>query len=88
MKKGLGEKSNRYRVMREIEYILAVANTLNIAKAAESIYIRQSALSRYLQGCDKKMGALLFERSAKEIVITECGRMYVAYAERSRELIN
>ena len=88
MKKGLGEKSNRYRVMREIEYILTVANTLNIAKAAESIYISQSALSRYLQGFEKKMGALLFERSAKEIVITECGRMYVAYAEKSRELIN
>jgi len=79
--------TERVRMMKEIDYIISIADTLNITKAAEKMYISQPALSRYLNNYEKKLGVLLFERNNKELSLTACGKVYLTYAEKIRGLI-
>ncbi len=57
---------------------LEVADTGAITRAAERLYITQPALSRRLQQLETELGASLFERTTRGVVLTEEGR----YVER------
>ncbi len=63
---------------------MAVAQYGAITEAARALGLTQPALSRRIQQLESELGAPLFERSRKGVVLTEMGRL----AEReSRVLI-
>ena len=48
--------------LKEARYILAIARHQSIGKAAESLYISQPSLSKYLKNLEERLGAPLFIR--------------------------
>lgn len=63
--------------LQQIRYILAIAEAGNISKAAEQMYVSQSALSQQLSKVEKELGVPLFLRSGRNLEMTEAGRIYV-----------
>ena len=41
---------------RQLQYLTAVAEYRNVTKAAESLYISQSALSHYIRKAEEELG--------------------------------
>lgn len=67
---------------QEIQYVLAVAETGSITKAAEKLFISQSALSQAIMKTEVNIGALLFDRDQKKLPLTEAGVMFVKYGTK------
>jgi len=53
----------------------AAARTLSFTKAAEELFITQSAVSRQIRGLEDHLGVSLFERRPRSLSLTENGRI-------------
>ncbi len=62
--------------LRHLRYFLAVANELNFTKASEKLFISQPPLSRQIKELENEIGAKLFDRSNKKVVLTEAGKFF------------
>lgn len=60
-----------------IEYILTIAKRKSISRAAEELYVTQSALNQQLLKLEKELGAPLFIRIRNHWELTEIGKLYV-----------
>lgn len=63
--------------IRDYEYIVAIAEKGGISKAADQLFITQSALTKFLQRTEQKLGMELFVRKGKQFLLTEAGQRYV-----------
>lgn len=63
---------------KQFTYILKVAELQNITKAAEELYISQSALSHYINKIEKDLGAEIFDRRTTPISLTDAGKLYIS----------
>ena len=52
----------------------AAARTLSFTKAAEELFITQSAVSRQIKALEDHLGLKLFERRPRSLVLTESGQ--------------
>lgn len=66
--------------LRQLEHLLAVAESGSISRGAEQLHLTQSALSRSIGALEDDLGALLFDRIGKRIELTPLGRQVVARA--------
>ena len=64
-----------------MKYAVTIADTNSINKAAEKLYVGQSALSRAIKELEAGLGVTLFERSAKGMTLTADGEVFVRYAQ-------
>lgn len=67
---------------RYMNYILTLAETGNMTRAAQKLYISQPTLSQFLSKYEKELGFDLFERTKKAYVLTPAGEIYVKYAKK------
>ncbi len=67
---------------KQIEYILKIAEENNITKAADKLYITQSALNQQLLKLEKELGTPLFHRSRVNWRPTEAGEVYLRNARQ------
>lgn len=67
---------------RQLQYLTAVAEYRNVTKAADSLYISQSALSHYIRKAEEELGVQLFDRSTTPISLTYAGMCYIQSAQR------
>jgi len=70
--------------LRQLQYAVAVADTLNFRKAAEVCHVSQPALSAQLAELEAALGAQLFERDRRRVLLTPAGHELV---KRGRELL-
>lgn len=68
--------------LRQIEYIIAIEQEESISKAAEKLFITQSALNQQLLKLEKELGMPLFERKKRQMIPTVAGRIYLATAHQ------
>lgn len=68
--------------IRQLEYLVAVAETLHFRKAAQNCAVTQPALSAQIQGLEELLGIQLFERNRRRVLLTKAGREAVARARR------
>ena len=70
----------------------AAARTLSFTKAAEELFITQSAVSRQIRGLEDHLGVALFERRPRSLILTDQGRMLhraaTEFLERLQETTN
>ena len=66
---------------RDIEYIRAIVRFDCVSKAAEALAITQPALSGYIKKLEHRLGAPVFERVGKKMILTRLGEMIVAEGE-------
>lgn len=67
---------------RFLEYILALAETGNMTKAAKKLYISQPTLSQFLARQETELGAALFQRANGKYTLTPVGELYADYARK------
>jgi DNA-binding transcriptional LysR family regulator len=68
--------------LRQLEYVVAVADSLNFSRAAEECHVVQSALSHQIQRLEAELDMRLFERTSRRVRVTAAGELLVAYARR------
>ena len=73
--------------IRQLKYFLAVAETGQITKAAEKLHITQPPLSQQIILLENELGVKLFQRTKKQIRLTEAGRSLQNRAEQMIELL-
>lgn len=67
--------------IRVLKYFLAVAREGNITRAAETLHITQPTLSRQLMQLEDELGAALFIRGKRKMVLTDVGMLLKRRAE-------
>ena len=70
---------------RQMEYIIQISEERSITKAAEKLFITQSALNQQLQKLEKELGLPLFVRTRSDWHLTPAGEIYVNTA---RQILN
>ena len=63
--------------LKQIEYILKIAEEQNITRAAEKLFMTQSALNQQLLKLEKELGTPLFYRSRTSCRPTPAGEIYI-----------
>jgi DNA-binding transcriptional LysR family regulator len=66
-----------------LHYFLEVARTGSISEASERLHVATSAISRQIAKLEQDVGAPLFERRPRGMVLSEAGEILAAYARRS-----
>ncbi|SDK50811.1 LysR family transcriptional regulator [Nonomuraea jiangxiensis] len=59
--------------LRDLRYFVAVAEELNVTRAAERLFVSQPALSKQLRALERQLGFRLFERVPSGVVLTRQG---------------
>lgn len=70
--------------LRQIDFVLAVAETGSFTRAAARCHIVQSALSHQIARLEEELGARLFERTSRQVALTAAGRAFVRHAGEVR----
>ena len=65
----------------QLDAFVATAKSLNFSRAAESLFITQSALSQRIKNLELTIGATLFIRDPSQIKITEIGEKLLRYCQ-------
>ena len=63
--------------MQHIDYVLTLAKERSFSKAAERLFMTQSALSQYIRKQEQQLGVTLFNRTNNPITLTPEGELYV-----------
>lgn len=67
---------------RELSYVIAIAQHQNITKAAESLFVSQPTLSKFLKALEDNLGQALFRKLGNKYVLTYAGERYLEKAEQ------
>ena len=78
--------------LRELKYIIQIAESGSLSKASSELFIAQSSLSSFLKKYEKNLGYELFVRTSKGLISTIEGEVFLVYAremiERKKRLLN
>ncbi len=66
----------------QIETFLAVAREGSFSRAAKKLYRTQPAVSQTVRKLEQELGEALFDRSSREGILTDAGRVLQDYAEK------
>ncbi|MBM3540528.1 MAG: LysR family transcriptional regulator, partial [Alphaproteobacteria bacterium] len=61
--------------MHQVRYFLAVCETLNFRKAAESCHVAQPSLTRAIKNLEDELGGPLFRRERQNTHLTDLGQL-------------
>lgn len=68
--------------LSQLEVFLAVARERRFSRAAEKLYRTQSAVSQTVHKLEQELGEALFDRSSRDGVLTDAGKVLYEYAEK------
>jgi DNA-binding transcriptional LysR family regulator len=68
--------------LRQLEYVVAVAEQGSFTRAAEQRHVAQPALSVAIRRLERELGVRLFERTSRRVALTDAGEAFVARARR------
>ncbi|WP_170425380.1 hydrogen peroxide-inducible genes activator [Ruegeria arenilitoris] len=68
--------------LRQLQYFSAVADQRNFGRAAQVCHVSQPALSVQIKSLEETLGGPLFERQARDILLTPLGRDVLDYARQ------
>ena len=66
----------------KLRYFYEVAKSLNMTRAAEQLYISQSALSRHIKELEQDFNVPLFTRTNRDLILTGAGKVLFQESER------
>ncbi len=73
--------------VKHLKMVRAIFETSNMTKAAENLFISQSALSQQLKDIEAKLGIDLFFRTRKKMVLTPIGKQLLHTADHILETL-
>jgi DNA-binding transcriptional LysR family regulator len=72
--------------LRFVEAFYWVATLKSVSRAAEKLFLTQSAMSARIAALEEEMGALLLDRQEKQVRLTAAGVRFLSYAQKFLEL--
>lgn len=74
--------------LKQLQYAVTVAETMNITEASKKLFITQPSLTSAIHELEKEYGITLFTRSNKGIEITPDGDEFLGYARQVLDQTN
>jgi LysR family hydrogen peroxide-inducible transcriptional activator len=74
--------------IRQLEYVVAVADVLHFGRAARQCAVTQPALSAQIQHVEELLGVQIFERSRRRVLVTDAGRRVVEQAREALAVVD
>ena len=71
--------------LKTLSYFVAVAEELNITKAAEKLHMSQPPLSSQIKALERELNTVLFIRGRRSLQLTDSGRLLY---RRAKELLS
>ncbi|QDQ38906.1 DNA-binding transcriptional regulator OxyR [Legionella geestiana] len=71
--------------VRDLKYLVALANHNHFGRAAEACFVSQPALSIQIKKLEESLGVLIIERTNKKFFFTEIGKLIV---EQARDVLH
>lgn len=68
--------------MLQLQYFLSIVDFNSFSAAAEENHIAQSTISKNIAALENELGVTLFDRSARQIKLTEAGVSFLNYARQ------
>jgi DNA-binding transcriptional LysR family regulator len=72
--------------LHPLRVFLTVANEKSFSRAAEKLLRTQPAISLSIQRLESELGETLIDRSAKDLLLTDAGKIVIDYARRYENL--
>jgi LysR family hydrogen peroxide-inducible transcriptional activator len=71
--------------LRDLRYLVALAEHKHFGRAASASFVSQPTLSTQIRKLEEELGVALVERTPRKVLLTETGR---EIAQRAREVLN
>ena len=71
--------------LRDLKYLVAVADKRHFGRAAEGCHVSQPTLSAQIKKLEERLGVAIFERTNKSVAITPIGEEILRHARRALE---
>ena len=71
----------------QLEAFLEAANRGSFRRAADALYLSQPSVSARVQTLESEVGVALFHRTARGVRLTDMGRIFLPFAQRSIETL-
>lgn len=71
--------------LKQLKYVLKIAECGTMLKAADELYISQSGLTRSLKALEKELGVELFDRVSNRLILNDYGKILI---EGSKRIVN
>jgi LysR family transcriptional regulator, transcription activator of glutamate synthase operon len=68
--------------LRQIQYFLAIVEHGSFTEAADFHFISQSSLSKRIIALEEELGVTLFDRSKRNVSLTQAGEAFLIYAQQ------
>lgn len=66
--------------LRQLEYVVAVAEELHFGRAAERVHVRQQSVSEQVARLERELGGPLFTRTSRRVALTAAGEAFLPEA--------
>src|SRR3954466_9509281 len=70
--------------LRQLRYLVAVADEQHFTRAAAREHVAQPALSQQIRSLEAELGMQLVERTTRRVAMTQAGEVLAARARRAR----
>jgi DNA-binding transcriptional LysR family regulator len=77
----------RVMELRQLRYVVAVAEHRHFRRAAQALGMTQPSLSRQVAAVERELATVLFERTPRGVAPTAAGEVYAAHARRVLEQV-
>ena len=71
----------------QLEAFLEAANRGSFRRAADALYLSQPSISARVQALEDEVGVALFHRTARGVRLTDMGRTFLPFAQRSMDTL-
>ncbi|MBJ7290209.1 LysR family transcriptional regulator [Williamsia sp.] len=68
--------------LRQLEYLIAVADEAGFTRAAERVHVTQSGISAQIRRLERELGVTLFDRGTRSVRPTAAGEVAIDHARR------
>src|SRR5918994_1228768 len=72
-----------YMRLEQLQAFIEVAQRRSVSRAAEALFVTQPTLTARLKGLEQELGSRLFIRSGRGMRLSDAGRAFLPYPERS-----
>ncbi|TKI06484.1 LysR family transcriptional regulator [Martelella alba] len=69
--------------LKQLHYFKCLAEKQHYTEAAASLFISQPSLSHAIAELEKELGVMLFEKSGRNVRITDGGKLFLPYVENA-----
>ncbi|MBL4954642.1 LysR family transcriptional regulator [Neobacillus sp. OS1-32] len=67
--------------IKHLQYFLEVAKLNSFSRAADALFITQPTISKMIKNLEQELGVVLFDRSRKQLTLTDAGRVILEHAK-------